>query len=150
EAEALAEKLVRACEALLASFDPGLDTLELFRQEPDQDGALRYFCAYASPYLSRIRGVTGPPPTQVLGMRDPHSEAATEFAHDVQQACGHAIPCAKIADDSVVLYQEEAGIPVRSYARLNELGAAYDRHPQAREAHIDFAYFRDRLPELRA
>jgi serine/threonine-protein kinase len=56
---------------------------------------------------------------------------------------------APLRDDAVVLYQEVSGLLLGSYARLEQLGTAYDQSQYREELHIDYPGLAHRLPEIR-
>jgi hypothetical protein len=158
---AFADALAEACAALLHGLgtDRSLPA-EIEGLEPaERRRLLDHLRVYSVPYLvRRAEPIPGERPERqtvsLLGVPDSPWTVAERFRSALEdQSRGaanplHALRLAELRDDTVVLYQEEAGIALCAYAGLDDLARAYDACPRRPELHLDYPTLGKYLPEI--
>jgi hypothetical protein len=163
DVEELARDLAECCESLLRGFARDINALARFDEEPKAAEKKRYLDTlhiYSQPLLFKNQGVNLPPGANtpsivLLGMANPTSARAVEFRNQVMQSsvAGEqglgVVQTFDTSDDSIILYQEKAGIPLCYYGRLDTLGEMYTRSSRLKETHFDYPALKGKLPEIR-
>ncbi len=159
--KSLARELADACEAALKDrFATDTTALHEYHKQPDTEKLLENLRTFSAPYLRRNPSPnadsTDVATRQLLGLADFDSSDAGRFVADLRRSGDKdkltlaGMQSLTMNDDAITLYREKIGIPLCYCAELEDLGRVYDDMAQERaEAHIDFNFLHNRLPEIR-